>query len=327
MLNRIIRVSILSLMLIVSTAGLQNANATPTTAGTGGGAAAAATTVRTRWNSLTPASKIFRGLGVIGGGLLVYQGTVGNGPHSWSDVLYGALGGLTIGASVGTFTGPAYPFVVAGATIAGAAAGGAKFFSESGGDCVYDPIMMGGNTVYTCCNTVYNKGMRWVGPGGTMFCELSNGSPGVQTCLNGGSTTTDSPLKNDKWGPCEETDTMWCPGVSKPTDETGVIYIPTLDGLQSKIAEQKQSKIQGKTEEISFTEDDLKNVKICWDWACDSDSGYKKEGDHCVPGSDVQESGTRSSSDPYDVLINKIQTERQRIINTCGQFIGASGLF
>ena len=284
-------------------------------------------------NLPTVKAKIFKGLGVLGGGLLVYQGTVGSGPHSWGDVVSGALGGLTAGASVGSLTGPAYPFVVAGATIVGAAVGGAKFFSESGGDCVYDPILMGGDTVYTCCNTVFNKGMRWVGPGGTMFCEMPDGSPGVHTCLNGGSTTTDSMWKQDEWSDCQETDTMWCPGVSKPTDDNGVVYIPTLAGLQTKVAQQQTSKIQGVTPQSqTLTEDELKNVSICWDWNCDTELGFYKDGNICAYGktNDTSDSGTDATTasslpDPYDVIIKRIQAEIQRITNQCGYMMGTLG--
>lgn len=295
-----------------------------------GASATGAGTIATRWGGLTTKAKIFKGLGVLGGGLLVYQGTVGNGPHSWGDVISGALGGLTMGASVGSLTGPAYPFVVAGTTIVGAAAGGAKFFSESGGDCVYDPIMMEGGVVYTCCNTVFNKGMRWVGPGGMMFCEMSDGSPGVHTCLNGGSTTTDSMWKQDEWSACQSTDAMWCPGVSAPADENGVVYIPTLDGLQTKVSQQQiTSKIQGKTPQSqTLTEDELKHVNICWDWNCDTELGFHKSGNVCVYGQGGTSGGegdttsNTSLPDPYDVIIKRIQSERQRIINMCGSTIG-----
>ena len=275
-------------------------------------------------------SKIFRGLGVLGGGIMVYQGTTGSGPHGWGDVISGVLGGLTAGASVGSVTGPAYPFVIAGTAIVGGAIGGAKFFSESGGDCAYDPVLMGGNTVYTCCNTVFNKGMRWVGPGGKMFCEMPDGSPGVQTCLNGGSTTTDSIWKQDEWSSCQQTSSMWCSGVSAPTDENGVVYIPMLDGLQSKIAEQKASKVQGKPSGSALTEDDLKHVDICWDWNCDTELGYKKSGTTCVyVGADNDGNSNNSGdstpttpgTDPYDVFIKRIQAERQRIITECGYAI------
>lgn len=66
------------------------------------------------FKALSTNAKIFRGLGVLGGGIMVYQGTVGSGPHGWADVLSGIMGGLSAGGMVASATGPAAPFVIAG---------------------------------------------------------------------------------------------------------------------------------------------------------------------------------------------------------------------
>lgn len=200
--------------------------------------------------------------------------------------------------------------------------GGAKFFSESGGDCQYDPVLLpdekGNGTVYTCCNTVFNKGMRWVGPGGMMFCEMADDRPGVRTCLNGGSTLTDSAFKQDEWGECQATDNMWCPGVVLPDDENGVMWVPTLDGLQSKIAQQQASKIQGQSQQPALSEEDLKNVKICWGWACNAEMGYVRSGNRCVLGDGVTPTDPATLAGQYDAIIKRVQQQRNYLIQTCG---------
>ena len=266
---------------------------------------------KANWSKMSRRGKMLRGLAVLGGGFMVYEATVGNGPHSWMDVISAAGGGATVGVTIGTpFGGVGGLIGGAVGAVGGAAVGGAKFFSESGGDCVYDEIMP---NVYTCCATVFNKGARYVDIGGTMLCEMSDGNPGVKTCLNGDSTTTHNIFKNDHWSECQAPDSMWCPGVEKPAGDEGILYMPTLRDLPESAA--KKSKIVKDTDENQISEKDLRNVKVCWDWVCDDTAGYVKQGNVC---SKEMEPAPSTDESTVDGMINRLEQIRADIIKDCG---------
>ena len=151
---------------------------------------------------------------------MVYSSTKGQEAHTATDVLTGVAGGAMAGASIGS--------VIPGVgTVVGAIAGGvigglfpgSQLFAET--DCIDDPV----TGKYTCCNTVFNKGERYVEIGGYMFCDTldANGTPlpGVRQCLQGGQPTKlswwDGLWQDDTWS--TECAPRWCDDKEPPNED------------------------------------------------------------------------------------------------------------
>ncbi len=270
---------------------------TPTPAPAPATPSGAGTTPTTTTPKTVTKSKLAGKMGKMGGAVSLVGGTMavvdsasGDGPHSWGSVVEGAIGGAAAGAGAGAllnvipgFGQVAYGITVAGATIVGGMVGGSQMFSET--DCETDPAL----GLYTCCNTEFNKGQRFVGIGGEMFCKF----PGVRQCLQGGSTIESDwftgMFKDDAWGPCQE---KYCNGIVAPdigTDPDSILGVPFLDNETQQIA--------------------------CWNWTCND--GYKRVGNTCVAvmGADGL------PTNPYDRVIHTIETQRKRIIAECGAYL------
>lgn len=277
-------------------AGTSTPTPTPAPAPTTPSGAGTTTTKTTTPKTVTK-SKLAGKMGKVGGAVSLVGGTMavvdsasGDGPHSWGSVVEGAIGGAAAGAGAGAllnvipgFGQVAYGITVAGATIVGGMVGGSQMFSET--DCETDPAL----GLYTCCNTEFNKGQRFVGIGGEMFCKF----PGVRQCLQGGSTIESDwftgMFKDDAWGPCQE---KYCSGIVAPdigTDPLSILGVPFLDNETQQIA--------------------------CWNWTCND--GYKRVGNTCVAvmGADGL------PTNPYDRVIQTIETQRKRIIAECGAYL------
>ena len=271
-----------------------------------------------RINARNLATGALGAVGAVAGTAGVINAASGNDEHSWGDVVQGVVSGATAAAD-GAAVVNAIPVlgqigygaaVGAGALVGGLVAG-SQLFSET--DCLYDPI----TRQFTCCNTVFNKGERLANIGDYMFCGAPADAaaptpvaPMVRQCLQGkmkdNTTWSDteaswpqSMFRNDFWTP--ECTTRFCAGETEPAVgiESYIKYIPDT-------------------------------TNICYTWTCID--GYTRSGNTCV------QSGTtvpvppytkpnNPTQDPYDELIRRISSERQRIIDTCGQSIGSvSGL-
>lgn len=176
--------------------------------------------VKANWNAKTTTGKIATVAGAVGGTAMVYSATKGQEAHTATDVLTGVAGGAMAGASIGS--------VIPGVgTVVGAIAGGvigglfpgSQLFAET--DCLDDPV----TEKYTCCNTVFNKGERYVEIGGYMFCDAldANGTPlpGVRQCLQGGQPTKlswwDGLWQDDTWS--TECAPRWCDDKEPPNED------------------------------------------------------------------------------------------------------------
>lgn len=271
-----------------------------------------------RINARNLATGALGAVGAVAGTAGVINAVSGNDEHSWGDVVQGVVSGATAAAG-GAAVVNAIPVlgqigygaaVGAGALVGGLVAG-SQLFSET--DCLYDPI----TGQFTCCNTVFNKGERLANIGDYMFCGAPADAaaptpvaPMVRQCLQGkmkdNTTWSDteaswpqSMFRNDFWTP--ECTTRFCAGETEPVVgiESYIKYIPDT-------------------------------TNICYTWTCID--GYTRSGNTCV------QSGTtvpvppytkpnNPTQNPYDELIRRISSERQRIIDTCGQSIGSvSGL-
>ena len=219
-------------------------------------------------------------VGTAVGGYMVYESTKGNQQHNVGNLMGGVMGGVTAGAAIGTAVGSPGIGTAIGAVVGGAIAG-SQLFSET--DCLMDPETQ----LYTCCNTVFNKGQRQAKIGDYMFCASEDGKTNfigrVRQCLQGESETKlswwEGLWKDDHWTP--ECETRYCDGEVQPAS-----------GLDA------------------FIDPDPDTVNFCWRWKCKD--GLVRSGDKCL---------TADGSlpvDQYDVVINKIQQERQRLIGICG---------
>ena len=176
--------------------------------------------VKANWNAKKTTGKIATVAGAVGGTAMVYSATKGQEAHTATDVLTGVTGGAMAGASIGS--------VIPGVgTVMGAIAGGvigglfpgSQLFAET--DCLDDPV----TGKYTCCNTVFNKGERYVEIGGYMFCDAldANGTPlpGVRQCLQGGQPTKlswwDGLWQDDTWS--TECTPRWCDDKEPPNED------------------------------------------------------------------------------------------------------------
>jgi hypothetical protein len=232
------------------------------------------------------------GLMAVGGIIGVAQSASGNEEHGWGNVLSGAMSGAATGAGVGmalnvvpVYGQLAYGITVASTTVAGALVGGSQMFSESGGDCARDPI----TNLYTCCNTVFNKGQRQVRVGGDMYCEF----PGVRTCLQGGQEHETHWYDKDEWSACK-TENIWCSGWDKP--EAGPWSIqPFL--------------MQGYSPDYSG--------KLCWQWECEE--GWSRSGGKCIKngGAGGGSLADGSGAGDIDSLIAQLEATASQIRSEC----------
>ena len=239
------------------------------------------TTAKAGWKS---ASTLQKAGAVVGGALGaygIYENTTGQGEHTATNVAGGTVSGLLGGVSIGALWGAKAGWI--GAALGAAAGGlitGSQLFSET--DCLTDPV----TGKFTCCNTLFNQGERQAAIGEYMFCGTLQPdgttkamAPGVRQCLQGGSKTELS-----WWDGLWEDDT-WNPGEcivrycsQEPPANTLVTYTPDTE-------------------------------KYCWNWepASDSENAYITTND----GSIV------APSDPYSVLIYKLEQEIKAYQNQC----------
>lgn len=219
------------------------------------------------------------------GGSMVYSSVAGKDKHGVVDVFSGITGGAIAGAPFGGWIG----------TAVGAAAGGliagSQIFSET--DCLTDPV----TGLFTCCNTVFNKGERQAAIGDYMFCGKEEGGqligmPGlVRQCLQGGSATADTWF-NGLWK-----DDYWTPECVQRLCAT---YVEPVKGI----------------EEYTLWLPDTNN--ICWDWTCVD--GFTRHDNTCVSDITnvaVNRGGDMSSYDPYGVAIQQIENQIAQIQATC----------
>ena len=270
------------------TATVAPVQSTPTTPST---TAATPTAAPTKLNAGKVAKTGAAVLGAAAGGYMVYDSASGVEQHNVGDLLEGVSGGAVAGAAIGsvvpvigTGTGAAV-----GAAVGGIVAG-SQLFSET--DCLTDPE----TKLYTCCNTVFNKGQRQANIGDYMFCgddKGGNSAAGqVRQCLQGGSAT-----KNSWWAGLWKDD-AWSPDC---------VY--RYCGTQP---------LKGIDAYIKHTPD---TTKICWEWDCID--GYEKSGNTCKQVSTGTVVGDTDNNvslpvDPYDTMINKINAMRQKIMEECG---------
>jgi hypothetical protein len=260
-------------------------------------------------------AKVGGGLMAVGGVIGVVESTKGNEEHGWGNVLSGALSGAATGAGVGTMLNaiPVYGQVAFGVTVAattvmGALTAGSQMFSET--DCARDPFIANanGSSVFTCCHTQYNKGQRWVDIGGDMTCGDKN-NPGIRTCLNGGSSTGNSILKDDDWS--KECKVKYCEGWDVPEKGTEAIY------AVAQIPWNRKTELSGSPK---TTADEIlyHSGELCWMWECRD--GWTRSGARCissaspVPGQPGQPSQLDQS---IDSLIAQLEARVQAIRREC----------
>ncbi|MBD5389392.1 hypothetical protein HDR63_04020 [bacterium] len=263
--------------------------------GAGGDLTAPAPKTVTKSSMATRMGKVGGALSLATGAMMVADATSGDGPHSWGNVLEGAAGGLAAGMGAGAllnaipgFGQVAYGVVVAGATVLGGLSAGSQIFSET--DCMTDPA----TGAFTCCNTYFNEGQRFVGIGGEMFCEF----PGVRQCLQGGQPVEaswwDGLWLDDDWGACQPKYCQDIPAVASGTDPNTVVAAPFLDNETGQ--------------------------KACWAWECVE--GYQMvalaDGTATCVG---QNDDHGNPMNTYDRVIQTIEKERARIIAECGEYL------
>lgn len=242
--------------------------------------------IRTNWGNMSGMARAGAALGIVGGAAGIYGSVAGDDEHGAGDVALGASSGAALGATVGSIVpGIGTGVGAVGGAVIGGIFSGSQLFSET--DCLHDPV----TGLFTCCHTQFNQGERYADIGDYMFCgvESDDGSvraiiPGVRQCLQGGNDTAaswwDGLWLDDFWSP--ECVVRICDNTVPPAEYTGY---------------------------IDYTE----NVNdICWDWNCTN--GYRRSGNTCVPV-DVNNA---PPLDPYNTLIQRLQNERNKIIQTCG---------
>ncbi len=249
------------------------------------------------------------GLGAVGalsGTAGVIESVSGDGPHTWGDVVSGAISGATATGSAAAVINAipgignvSYGIMVAGGTVAGGVIAGSQIFSET--DCLDDPV----TGAFTCCHTYFNEGQRYADIGDYMFCIYEDKDAnithyGVRQCLQGNSPKKSSwfigLFKDDFWQP--ECEYRYCNNKAP------------MAGLEQYIEHQP----------------DLKN--FCWNWTCKS--GYKKKGNTCIllkTDTPVTPNVAESSINPYETAINKIEQQRQKIIKMCSDDINGGTMF
>lgn len=264
---------------------------TPTPGGGSGNGTTPKPTTAKGWKGMSTAGKAMGVLGAAGGAYGIYKSTSGQGEHGAMNVVGGTASGAIMGASIGSMVpviGTAIGAI--GGAIIGGVISGSQLFSET--DCLHDPV----TGKFTCCNTVFNKGERWVAIGGYMFCGKDNQAlpPGVRQCLQGGkaqeSSWWDSLWEDDEWS--KECTPQWCAGQEAPasgTDSAAIVWLTDQEN-------------------------------ICWGWDCAE--GFTKSGNTCTQngaasGQPVPVDTTTPSQDSYDKIIQKVQALRQQMQNDC----------
>ena len=254
---------------------------TATAGGTGTAGAADAATSAKKVTAGNVAKGAGAALGTAVGGYMIYESTKGNQQHNVGNLMGGVMGGVTAGAAIGTAVGSPGIGTAIGAVVGGAIAG-SQLFSET--DCLTDPE----TKLYTCCNTVFNKGERQAKIGDYMFCADEPGKTmfigGVRKCLQGKSETELSWWKglweNDHWS--VKCDPRYCDGEIAPSA-----------GMEP------------------FIDADPDKTNFCWRWKCKD--GYVRSGDTCIDTT----TGTVPVNQ-YEEAIKKINTLKQQLISECG---------
>lgn len=237
----------------------------------------------------------------------VISSASGQQEHSWGNVLEGTISGATAAAggaaiinAIPVVGNISYGIAVAGGAVVGGVVAGSQLFSET--DCLTDPV----TGKFTCCHTQFNQGERYAEIGDFMFCADENNKllpPGVRQCVQGDM---------DDKSTYSSTETGWWSGLWKDdfwTPECIPLFCNNLAPAADIDAY------------IKYTPD---TANYCWNWDCIS--GFTKSGNTCVKTSTNAPviPGTTPESpnvNPYDSLIQKIQAEQQRILNTCGNVI------
>lgn len=266
--------------------------------------------IKTNWSNMTKTARAGAALGVVGGAAGIYAATTGQEEHSGWNVAGGTLSGAAMGASVGSiFPGIGTAIGAGVGALVGGLISGSQLFSET--DCLYDPI----TGQFTCCNTVFNKGERQAKIGDYMFCgiEQEDGTnkalpPGVRQCLQG------SMSDKDTWS---DTEASWWKGLSKDD-----FWQPECTPRMCSSFETPTAGIEAYINYIPDPEN------YCWKWECVD--GYKRSGNTCVTsnGSAAVNPYTTPESpnaNPYDVLIQRLQYQRDNIIQRCGYVVNGKG--
>lgn len=267
--------------------------------------------IKTNWSNMSKTAKIGSAIGIVGGTAGIYASTSGQDEHSGWDVAGGTVSGAALGASVGSIFPGIGTAVGAGVgAVVGGIISGSQLFSET--DCLHDPI----TGQFTCCNTVFNKGERQAQIGDYMFCgiEQENGTnkvlpPGVRQCLQGSMSDKNS------WS---DTAASWWNGLWKDD-----FWQPECTPRMCSSFETPTAGIEAY---INYIPDE---TNYCWKWECVN--GYKRSGNTCVTskGSAAVNPYTTPESpnvNPYDELIQRIQYQRDSIIQRCGYVINGKDI-
>ena len=241
----------------------QNLPATTGSGGSGGGSGgASAGAAASRVNAGGAALGV---LGMVSGGVGLYNSTAGSEKATWSDVATGAASGATFAAGAAAFINAipvggqiAYGASVAVGTVIGALGAGAEMFSET--DCEMDPVL----GVYACCNIskLSNIDAYRAEIGDRMFTDTF---PYIRYCVQGKKEFKEEQpwfkgrFLDDHWS--TTTEVGLCPGYSMPVN-------------------QERMNIQ------LYAANDA-TVGYCWAWEC-ADPGRTRVGGNCV-GSDVDD--------------------------------------
>ncbi|MDR1337874.1 MAG: hypothetical protein LBJ73_02495 [Rickettsiales bacterium] len=258
-------------------------------------------------------AKVGGGLMAVGGVIGVIESASGNEEHGWGNVLSGALSGAAVGSGaamalnvIPVYGQAAFIATIAVTTVAGALTGGSQMFSET--DCARDPFITNadGSGVFTCCHTQFNKGQRWVDIGGDMTCGDKN-SPGVRTCLNGGSETSKGIFKDDLFS--AECKAKYCDGWDAPEQGSNVMY------RAAAVPWERETELSGSAktpaDEILYH-----SGKLCWMWECED--GFSRVGGRCVSNaSPVVAPNGGNGAQSIDDLIRQLEARAQAIRKEC----------
>ena len=159
-------------------------------------------------------------LGMVGGGVGLYESVAGTDKATWGDVGAGALSGASFAAGAAAFVNAipvggqiAYGGALLVGSVVGTLGAGAEMFSET--DCERDPVL----GIYACCNIskLSNIDAYRAEIGDKMFAEF----PYVRYCVQGKKEYKEEQpwLKgrflDDHWS--ANTEIGLCPGYSVPT--------------------------------------------------------------------------------------------------------------
>lgn len=204
-------------------------------------------------------------LGMVSGGVGLYESTAGTDKATWGDVATGAASGATFAAGTAALVNAIpvggqimYGASIAVGTVVGALGAGAEMFSET--DCEMDPVL----GIYACCNisNLSNIDAYRAEIGDRMFTDTF---PYVRYCVQGKKEFKEEQpwLKgrflDDHWS--SNVEVGLCPGYDMPVNQEGM-------NIQLYAANDA-------------------NVGYCWAWEC-ADPGRVRSGGTCV-GSDVDD--------------------------------------